>query len=270
MTAVFRKALRDSRRTIFWLAVGFGLYILFLMTFYPTIVEQADDFNNMLNSYPDEFITMFLGEEVGAIDISAPGTFIHIYFGSYGILILGTMAIAQAFNAVTNAERDGTLDVMLSLPIARRAYLMGRLLNTLAMLLIVLTVCFVVYLGSSYVWPEFDIAPGDLAAAIYGAFFPLAVTAGFAYLLATFIPSSKPFAGGLAYLFLIGSYLVHGFSGSVEQLEQIRPLLLFDYYNAGTIVRQGIDLGDWGLLSAVGLVYMALAWWRIDKKELGV
>lgn len=268
--AVFRKAFYDSRRSVFWMAFGFGLYILFTMWFYPTIVDQADDFNEMLNSYPDEFLNMFFGSEAGSIDLAAPGTFIHTYFASYGVILLGVIAIAQAFNAMTNAERDGTLDVMLSLPISRRAYFVGRLINTLVTILIVLTVIFLIYLGSTIAWPEFDIGAGDLAAAIYGAFFPLVVVAGFSYLLAALIPSSKHFAGPIAYLFLIGSYLVHGFSGSVEQLSSIKSLLLFDYYNAGAIVQEGIDLGNWLLLGAVGLLYLVVAWWRIDKKELGV
>lgn len=269
ISAVFRKAFRDSRRGMIWLSVGLGLYILFVMSFYPTLVDQAEDFNDLLNSYPDEMLGMIYGE-TGDIDLTAPGTFIHTYFATYGVIIIGVAAIVQAFNAVTNAERDGTLDVMLSLPISRRKYLVGRFLNTVASVLIVLTASFLVFFVSSLIWPVFDIAVGDLLVGIYGAFFPLVVVTTFAYMLAAIVPSSKHFVGPVAYLFFIGSYLVYGFSAGVDALKDIRPLLLFDYYNVGNIVRNGVNLGDWGLLTVVALAYGLIAWWRIDHKELGV
>ena len=36
-------------------------------------------------------------------------------------------------------------------------------------------------------------------------------------------------AGALAYLFLIGSYLVHSFSGLLDQLSWVRELMFFNY-----------------------------------------
>lgn len=269
ISAVFRKAFRDSRRGLIWLSVGLGVYILFVMTFYPTLVDQADEFNDLLNSYPDEMLGMIYGD-TGDIDISAPGTFVHTYFASYGVIIIGVSVMVQAFNAVTNAERDGTLDVMLSLPISRRNYLVGRFLSTAASMLAVLTACFLVFFVSSLLWPIFDISAVDLAAGIYGAFFPLMVVAAFAYMLAAVVPSRMHIVGPVSYLFFIGSYLVYGFSAAVETLSDIKPLLLFDYYNVGEIVREGVNLGDWALLTVVALVYAGIAWWRIDHKELGV
>lgn len=269
INAVFRKAFRDSRRGLLWLCIGFGVYMLFVMSFYPTLLEQGEEFNDLLNSYPEQLRGMIYG---GAedIDLTAPGTFIHTYFASYGVMIIGVMAILQAFNAVTNAERDGTLDVMLSLPVARRTYLLARMANTILNVLAVLTVSYLVFAVSTVIWPEFEIGLGDLALGIYGAFFPLIVVTGFAYLLAALIPSRFHVAGAIAYLFLIGGYLVYGFSSGVDALQDIRPLFIYDYYNVTTIVREGATLGEWALLSAVALAYGAIAWWRIDKKDLGV
>ena len=50
----------------------------------------------------------------------------------------------------------------------------------------------------------------------------------------------------------------------------IRPLLLFDYYDVNALIKQGFNWGDAALLTAVGLLYGAVAWWFVDKKELGV
>lgn len=270
MAMLFRKAFRDSRRSTLWLAFGLGAYVLFIMAFYPAMIEQSEEMDELIQSYPKEMLSLFYGGDVEELSVADPGTFVQVEFGTWMLLILGAIVIVQAFNAFTNAERDGEMDMIMSLPVSRRDLLLGRVANTAVMVLIVLTVCFLMFVLSTVIWEEFDVAIGKLALAIYSAFFPLMVITTFTYMLATLIPSSRRFAGPIAYLFLMGSYLLHGFSGAVDQLESIRPLMLFDYYNAGAIIRHGVDITDWLLLSAVAAVYLAVAWWAVDRKELGV
>ena len=270
VAAVLRKALHDSRRMILWLAIGLGLYALFIMAYYPTIIDQSEKYDELLESYPKEMLAMFYSGDPAELSFSEPGNWVHGEFMLWTELIMGAMVIAQAFNSVTNAERDNTLDVMLSFPVSRRAYLVGRILNTAITILLVLTACFLVFVASKYLWPEFDVSLWRLALGIYGAFLPLMVVAGFTYLLATVVPSSRHFAGALAYLFLMGSYLVYSFALAIDKLHVLQPVFLFDYYNSGLTIREGADLPRWGVLAAVALAYIALAWWRVDKKELVV
>lgn len=268
--AILRKAVRDTRKSTMWLAIGLGLYALFIMGFYSSIADQAEEFDELIQGYPEGFISMFYSGPIEEFSMADPGNYLQIEYVTWMLLIIGAILIGQAFNAITNAERDDSMDMLLSLPVSRRDYLIGRVLSMGVMVLIVLTAAVLALLVSSVFWPAFDVGLGDLMAAIYGMFFPLMVIAGFSTLLAAAVPSSRHFAGSLAYLFMIGSYLLHGFSGSVDQLKDIRPLMLFDYYNAADIIRDGIDVSNFALLGAVGLVYFGLAWWFIDKKELGV
>lgn len=271
MFSVYKKAMRDSRKTILWLSVGLAIYALFVMAFYPTLKNQQEQLNDFIENYPDEMIALFYGsQDVDEVDLAEPGGFIHAQFALWAVLILGGVVIVQAFNAITNAERDNSLDLMLSLPISRRHYLIGRLLASLTGVLMVLTVSWGAFALATFIWEEFDITLGELAGAMYGAFFPLAVVATFSYMLASMIPSSKKYAGAVAYLFLFGSYLLNSFAAIVDSLARVDDFFIFHYYNAGTIVRQGISLADWGLLTVVALVCFAVAWVLIDRKELGV
>jgi ABC-2 type transport system permease protein len=268
--AIFRKGFRDSRKTMLWLAVGLGLYVLFLMSFYPTLAHDAAKFDDLIQSYPKSFISLVYQGDIEDFSISNPGTFIQTEFASWLLLIVGTIGIGQVFNVFTNAERDGSMDMLLSLPVSRRSYLIGRVLNTALMILVVLTAMFLAFWAASLIWPEFDVNPGRLALGIYGGFWPLMVIISFAYLLVAVVPSSKHFAGPVAYLFMLGSYLIYSFSGSVKTLSDIRPVFLYYYYNAADTINHGVNLGDWGILAGATLVYLALAWWLVDKKELGV
>lgn len=270
MAAMFRKAFRDSRRSTFWLSLGFGLYVMFLMAFYPSVKDQADQWKELVNSYPEGVLAMFYGGDMADFDMTEPGTWVQVEFASYSVLILGAIVVVQAFNAFTNAERDHSMDMLLSLPVSRRRYLLGRLLNTAVVMALVLAACLAAFLLSTLLWPEFDAPAANLALSMIGAFLFLMVVAGYSYLLAVVVPSSRRFAGAIAYLVLIGSFLVYGFSTVVEALEPVQPLLLQHYFNMGTVIRDGAQFRDWAVMAVTALIYFALAWWLVDRKELGV
>lgn len=269
MYAVFEKALYDSRRTILWLCVGLSLYALLIVSVFPSIVDQGEELNELVESYPESIMGL-VGAESGAFDLADPVQFLNMEFMTWAVLILGAMAMMQAFNAVTNAERSGRMDVMMALPVTRRQMLAGRFLNTLVMLLVVLTVIFFVLLLSTVLWPEFDIPAGDLLAIVYGSLIILLPYTTFVYALVALVPSSKKWAGALAYALFFGMYLVHSLAGASDVLKDIRPFLLFDYYQATEIARDGFEAVNVLLMLGLTLLFGALAWWRIEEKELGV
>lgn len=270
MVAIFHKSFHDSRRTVMWLSIGFGLYLLLIMGFYPTIKDQADDWKELIDSYPEGVLEMFYGGEVAEFDMSEPGIYVQTQFGGYSVLILGAIVIAQAFNAFTNAERDHSLDMLLSLPVSRRRYLLGRALHTAVSMALVLAAWLAAFLLSMLIWPEFDASILNLTLSLVGAFLFLMVVAGYSYLLAVLVPSSRRFAGAIAYLLLIGTFLVYGFSAAVDALKPVQPFLINHYFNMGEIIRDGVQWGDWAVMASTAAVLFALAWWLVDRKEFGV
>lgn len=271
MAAVFRKAFRDSRRMVLWVVIITFLYVLMVMAFYPSMVEQSADLDRLMESFPQDMLKAFYGGDVQDLSMTEPGNYIQSQFLLWMQLLLGAIVIVQAFNAFTNAERDGTLDVMLALPISRRAYYLGRVLNSVAGTLIILVACWLPLWLATAIWPEFDPDPLNLALGVLGLFLPVMMAGSFAYMLATIVPSRMRFAGALAYLFLFGSYIVYMFAVTITELNGIKPLFFYDYYNAGEVIRSGITQpGKLAVLAALIAVYLAIGWWRVDKKELGV
>ena len=271
MFPVFLKTLRDSRRTIMALSIGFALYALFVLAFYPAIVEEAESFDELMESYPEEMLAFMTGgqsiEEFSLVD---PGTFLNTEFSIWVLLILGAIVIRQALNSVTNPERDGTMDMLMSLPVSRTEVMIARIGAMAAMLFIVLTASLAALLLGRTIWPEFDVSFMAMARAMYGALLLLMVVGGVTFVLATVFPSRARFIGGLAYLFLIGTYLLHGFTAVIDSLSGLRPYLIWEYYNVRLLINEGIDWGNWALLFVVAWILLGLSWWAFDRKELGV
>jgi len=271
MVPVFIKALRDSRRTIIALSIGFALYALFVLAFYPSILEEQESFDEMMQSYPEELLGFMTGgQDISEFSISDPGTFLSTEFSIWMVLIMGAIVIRQALNSVTNPERDGTMDMMLSLPVSRTEVLLGHIAAMIVMLLTVLTAALGALLLGRAIWPEFDVSFIAMARAIYGALFLLMVIGGFTFVLATLFPSRARFIGGIAYLFLIGSYLLHGFTGVIDSLSGLHSFFIFDYYNVRLLINEGIKPEDWALLIGLATAFLAFSWWNFDRKELGV
>lgn len=271
MFAVFQKGFRDNRRTIFWLSFGLALYALMVVSFYPSLAEQQDELNELIDSYPDGMLALFYGDtESENIDLTEPGGFVQSQFATWMVLIIGGILIGQVFNAFTNAERSGTMDIMLSLPVSRRSLLLGRILNSMLSLLLVLTACFLAFVVTTFIWEEFDIPIVDLGLAIYGAFFIIMTGVSLTYALAVSLPSRWKFAGVIAYLFFIGSYIIYGLMLSSPDFEAARPFFIYHYYSARDIVVNGVSLSDWGILSTISVAFLAIAYWRIEEKDMGV
>lgn len=269
MWPVFEKAFYDSRRTVLWLCIGLGVYALFTAGLFPSIAESGEEYNELLESMPESLTGLF-GTDGTTLDFTHPVGYLSVEFMTWAMLILGAIVMMQAFNAVTNAERDGTMDVMMAFPVSRRQVLAGRYLNTIVTLLIVLTAICGTLLVSTRIWPVFDILAGDLLTIVYGSLLILVPYATFTYALTSFVPSSKKWAGSLAYAVFFGMYLVHGLSGSSDVLTDIRPFLLFDYYNAVQVAREGFDLLNIFVMAVVTVLFGGLAWWQFDNKDLGV
>lgn len=268
MSSVIKKAFRDSRFTVLWLAIGFGIYAILILAFYPSIVKEKDQFQEIMDSYPEEFMAVFLGDT--DVDITNPGTYVHAEFNSFFILILGAFLTYQVFNAITNAERDGSMDMMMSLPISRREMLLARMVNAAVSTFLVLTAACLAFILGRELFPEFAVGVGDLMAGFYSAFFLLMAHVAFVFFLVSVIPSRMKLAGPIAYTTWVGAYLLNGFSSLADVIHSIRFVFLFNYYNISDVINNGFDVGNMLVLSAIALAFGAAAWYFIDQKELGV
>lgn len=265
MNAVFRKAMRDARYTILWLSIGLAVYAAYIWSLYPVMLENRETYENLLEDMPE--MEAIFNTNGSFIDI---GPYTDIYFALWALLILGPVIIIQVFNAITNAERDGTFDLMMSFPITRREFLTARIASTVTTILIVLTVCYLALAIGTFIVPEYDFPLDTLFVATYAMLFILMAQTMVTYMLATMIPSSRHIAGVIAYTFFFGSYLVYALLNQVDDFEPLTYLFIFKYYSFSEVAQDGIQIGNVLVLTTIAFVSGVIAYWKIENKELGV
>jgi len=124
MRTIFRYTLSRFRGQILGWGIAILLLGLMLMWFYPSIAEQQENFEQLLEIYPEE-MTAFFGDLSTMV---TPEGFLSIEYFSYMPLILGIFAVLMGSGLLVSDEENGTLDLVLAHPVSRTALFFGRLL----------------------------------------------------------------------------------------------------------------------------------------------
>ena len=134
MKAEFRHRLARLRGQILGWGIALALLSLFIAQFYSTALDQQEQFEELLQSYPEELVAFF-GDSV---DIATPSGYLSYYNFSMMPIIVGIFVVLIGSGLFASGEEGGRLDLIISYPVSRTALLWGRVmafvLATLAIL----------------------------------------------------------------------------------------------------------------------------------------
>ena len=116
----FLKEIRYNIKGILILALCFGLFFLAFMAIYdPTLFE---DMEALLASYPEAIVQM-VGEYIA---LTTFGGFINVYLFSMSWFYFGFYFIIKAAQDIPKEIEDKTIDIILSKPIKRWKFVVGK------------------------------------------------------------------------------------------------------------------------------------------------
>ncbi len=254
---VLRKTLRDQR----WIAVGVGFagFLIGLLDvfIYPQYRDQLKDFQ-----YPDAF-KGFVGE---AGSIATPEGFITAEFFSWIPLLLITIAIIGGTGALAGEEGTGTLDLLLAQPIARRRLLLEKAAGLVASVTLAALICFPAFLiGKAFV--DFDLGAGRLFATTLNML-PIAYLFLALALWGSAALPSRGAAAMLAIVVVVAAYFLYTVGAAVDSFEQPRKISPFYWADPSHVVVHGFDWARSGLLLGVAAVFLALAAWSFERRDI--
>lgn len=262
MWAEFRHTLLQKRGQVIGWAVGLALYGILMVSFFDSIAGM-EEFGEFMAAYP-EAIKAFFGD---LMRIATPEGYLDIYYFGYMTVIVGIFAVSAGAGLLVSDEEKGILDLVLAHPVSRSALFWGRLLAFATALALILFVGWLSWVlpaqgtGLELTWIEF-LRP----------FFPLMAElllfGTLALLLSLLLPAGRMasmLTGGL----LVANYLIIGLSNINEEL---KPLIKFTplYYYQGGAAIGGIDWGWLVGLMAVTILFVLLAWWRFQRRDIRV
>ena len=121
--AVIRNTLRDSWKQALYWGLGMGILGLYI-TVIASSSEILEGYANLLESLPAALLNAF-GMGDARLMTSAEGWIVSI-FATEATIILSVYAVMAGLNIAANEERDGVLDIALSLPLSRTQFMVEK------------------------------------------------------------------------------------------------------------------------------------------------
>ena len=190
-------------------------------------------------------------------------------------IVLGVYVIFIATGTLAGEEENGTLELVVAMPIPRWrivAMKAAALLIVIFLMMVILGLGSALALGyiSSTTELVIDVDPSQLFVALLGAYPLMVAIFGVGLFLGAFMPSRR-LALAVMFVLYLASYIANSIALMVQSMEWLRSVSLFSYVNStSSVFTEGLNAGNMLFLLAVGLVFIGLAMWSFQGRNITV
>ena len=261
--ALILHTLRSRVRSVVIWGVALGLLSLITVAFFPSLEDQGQQLNRLMESYPPEMRDLFgMGEGTDLSTIE--GFLASQVFSFMAPLALAFFPILASAGAIAGAEERGTIDVLLGNPVPRWQLVVGNFVATATS-----TLGIVAILGL-FTWVPAVLLDVDLslekAAEATLNLWPLCMFFGGLAMLCSAFFHRRVLAIAIPGFVLVATYFINALGESVEDLEDVQPLTVFHYY--GSAIEDGIDWSNFGGVTLAALVLVLLAVLAFGRRDI--
>jgi len=267
LRSVFGAAVWSRRRSLAWWIGGSFVYLLFLGSAFPTLADNAADFEKMLDSYPEALRAMF--NIVEGVSLSSGPGFLHMELYSLVLpLLLIVFAVGFGARAVAGEEEDGTLDLILAGSVSRLRLLAHQFAAMTALTFLIGLVNFLAILlaGTAF---DMGLSPAKLAAATFGVVL-IALVFGSLALAVGAISGKRGVAVAVASAAALAAYRVFSLADVVTWLGTVQKASPWYYYAASTPLLKGIEWAHAGVLAAIAVALPVAGGVVLNRRDLAV
>ncbi|MGB3827830.1 MAG: ABC transporter permease subunit [Ornithinimicrobium sp.] len=254
---LFVKDVKD--RLVLAVSVG-AMLIVFSAVAFAIYAPMADSLNAIAATFPQEILTIIGG-------IGPGGYVVSQLFNVLGPLALVAFAVTLGTSLLAGEEEDGTLALLMALPLTRTAVLIAKAATLLAMVTLA-TGLFWLGVTASAAYQQVDLDRGNIAAACVHLGV-LSATFGLIGLAAGAVTGRPGSAGAWAGAITAVSYLSATML-PIAGLTEWARLSPWHYYNGSDPLTNGLDLSHLLLLALVGALAGAVAQISVTRRDLRV
>ena len=250
-TEIVRLDLQNRRRSTIGYAAGMALYMLVIVALYPAF-KHSTGLDKLITDNPTIAamfgVTGSLSSPAGWVDANAYTNFLPL------IMLLLTIGYGAA--AIAGQDEDGTLGLLVVLPVPRREILTEKIATMIAqafVLMVTVAVCF--YVGRAF---QVTLDPWHVATASL-ALLALGIDLGLIALAVGAATRSRGTAIGIATALAAASYLLSSLAPVVHWLRPLRFASLFYWADGNHQLSQGANLASFAVLASVGIAAALVA-----------
>ena len=259
---IVRRSVADVRRPLFGWMLGMVGMVLMYGAFWPSIRDNAEQFDQYFEALPE-----FLRNVIGLEEFGTPVGYLQTELFTFlaPVLIL-TYAIGAGARAIAGEEERQTADLLFTTPVTRRRVVVEK---WTAMLAGASTIGFALWLAIVLIAPLFGLRI-DLGAAAAACLMLvlLGLSLGSIALLIGCWTGRRGLASGATAALAVASLLIDALAPAVEGLGWLQRTSLFFYFDELRPLANGLDAAHALVLGAVAIVALVAAVAAFDRRDV--
>lgn len=267
LDSIFAKTIWERRRSISWWVLGMVALATLTVAFYPSIRDDAESFENLFESFPEELLSVF-GVEDAASLVTATGLVNSRLYSGIGPIILAVLGISIGTAAIVGEEDRGTLDLLLAQPVTRTQIIVEKAVAAAVLIGVVVVALFltlsvlnpVVDLGFAFT----GLLAANLALGMFAMLFCLLAMAVGA------VTGNRQLTVGVSAAVVGVTFFVNGLAPLVDQTTWLQKLTPFYWLQNPNPLANGFDAASILIFLGAGAVLCGLAIWGFDRRDIAV
>ncbi|MBU0670624.1 MAG: ABC transporter permease subunit [Patescibacteria group bacterium] len=267
MWTIIWRTLKDKKISVAVYCLAATFFMWMYVALFPTVQQEAESFNQVLENYPADFLKAFNIQEM-SFDTIEKFLAIENYSIIWPIMAL-FMVVAFAGNAIAREIEKGTAEILLARPISRLKLFFSRYLAGLAVLVLFSAVSVFSIIPFAEMYKVEYIPENQLAIAVICFLFGWAVYSLAMMFSAIFSEKSRVYmaTGGI----LILMYVINIIVAFKENLENLKYFSFFYYYDFNQAIIHGeLNTTAVVLFASVAVACMAAGAVWFEKRDIAV
>lgn len=259
------KSIWERRKTLMWWSIGMALYVILNVAFFPTLKEES--FDELFASVPEAMLAAMGIQDIDALATGVGYVNSQLYDG-FGTILVAAWAIAIGATTLVSEEESKTMDMLLSLPLARSHVVVHKWLAMVGVILALCASIIVILLISNPIW--------DLQLTLSGMIWVNVGLALISIMFGTIALAVASYTGrrglaiGVAAALMALFFLLYGLGSVVDVLEPIRSASPFYWYLNSVPLGGTVSVVGFVGMLAVTLGSLGFAVWGFDQRDVGV
>ncbi len=241
MTSIIKWEIKQRKAFTLGWTIGVLTIVIVIMLIYPSIHNQADQLNDILNKLPAAIRDLKTGGS--SVDATSPIGFLNsqLYYATLPLFYI-IMAIGLGSKLLAQDEQDNSLELILARPISRGKIIAAKAISGLLLLSFAsILVTFATLILSAIVDMQIDVK-NLILMNFYCIVFSMSFGA-IAFTLTAIGNKARGVSIALPIAASLGGYLLASLSGLSSYLEGPAKLLPYHYYNPTQILQGHVSGG---------------------------
>jgi ABC-2 type transport system permease protein len=248
------------RRSIVGYTVGMALYVFIVVALYPAF-KNSTELDSLTSSSPG--VAALFGIS-GSLTSPTGWMNANVYANFFPLIVL-LLTIGYGAAAIAGQEKDGHLELVLSLPFARRRVMRDKVGALVLQTIVLCAITFLTVLTGH--WFELSFSTLHLATTTLGVLL-LGVDFGLLTMAIGSGTGNRGLALGVASGVAAASYLVSSMAPLVSWLDPAKYASLFYWSVGDDQLSTGLSWGALAVLVGVGVVLAVVATRLFDSHDL--